>query len=98
MAKKYPAAELQSRFLYPASEAPVPVTITLASGQQIEGTLVWRDHFNIGIHRSDGSYRSWPLEQVKVAEHDPLAGHAALLPKYSDADVHNLFAYLESLQ
>jgi hypothetical protein len=27
-----------------------------------------------------------------------LAGHKALLEKYTDRDIHNLFAYLESLQ
>jgi hypothetical protein len=33
-----------------------------------------------------------------VSLKDPLAKHRELLTQYSNADVHNVFAYLESLQ
>jgi len=33
-----------------------------------------------------------------VAVHDPLAAHQALLNSITDADLHNLFAYLETLK
>jgi cytochrome c oxidase cbb3-type subunit III len=33
-----------------------------------------------------------------VRMEDKLAGHRALLPKYTDADIHNLTAYLVSLK
>ena len=34
----------------------------------------------------------------KVLREDKLAGHRALLPQYSDADIHNLAAYLVTLK
>jgi cytochrome c oxidase cbb3-type subunit 3 len=33
-----------------------------------------------------------------VEVHDPLAAHRALMRKYTNTDVHNLFAYLETLK
>jgi cytochrome c oxidase cbb3-type subunit 3 len=98
VAKKYRPAELQARFLYPESENPLPVTVTLASGARIQGTLAFEDHFDVGIHDKDGWYKSWPRDQVKLELHDPLAAHEELLAKYSNADIHNLFAYLETLK
>jgi hypothetical protein len=35
---------------------------------------------------------------VKVSVKDPLAKHHELITQYSNADLHNVFAYLESLQ
>ena len=43
-------------------------------------------------------YRSWRTSDVKFTIDDPLDAHAALLPKYTDADMHNLLAYLQTLQ
>jgi cytochrome c oxidase cbb3-type subunit 3 len=45
--------------------------------------------------KMEGALR--PRGQVQVEVHDPLAGHRALTEKYTDADIHNVFAYLESL-
>jgi cytochrome c oxidase cbb3-type subunit 3 len=47
---------------------------------------------------NDGWYHSWPASAVKIEVHDPLAAHAALLDKYTDADMHNIFTYLETLK
>jgi cytochrome c oxidase cbb3-type subunit 3 len=33
-----------------------------------------------------------------VEVHDPLAAHAELLKKYTDADMHNMLAYLVTLK
>ncbi len=49
-------------------------------------------------HGPGGVVQSWDRSQVKVEMHDPLAAHRALMPKYTDADIHNLFAYLETLK
>jgi hypothetical protein len=35
---------------------------------------------------------------VKVEVRDPLAVHHELLDQYTDADMHNIVAYLESLK
>ena len=98
LATKYAPPELQARFLYPESDAPLQATILLSSGLQIHGTLVDEDHFSVGVHDEQGWYHSWPRSQVQVQIVDPLAPHVALLAQYSNADIHNLFAYLETLK
>lgn len=105
IAKKYDAVTLQSRFLYPRPRSsdtqPVrpQVTITLASGQSFSGTLEFLDDFNVALHDASGDYHSFSRDaHVKVEVHDPLAAHAELLKKYSDADMHNLLAYLVTLR
>ncbi len=98
VASKYGPADLQAKFLYPETDEAPPVTITLRSGTRIQGKLVEQDHFYVGIHDQDGWYRSWPLDQVNVAIQDPLAAHVKQLGNYTNADIHNLFAYLETLK
>jgi cytochrome c oxidase cbb3-type subunit 3 len=97
IAKKYRPIDLQQRFLYPSKGAAKTATVK-DGGQTYEATLVHVDEFEIAITTKDGWYRSWPRDRVQVEIHDPLAAHRALMPKYTDADVHNLFAYLETLQ
>lgn len=97
IAKKYPPADLQSRFLYP-SGIEKTATVTTSSGEQFKGNLFYVDQFRIAIKDASGWYHSWPRSEVKVRIHDPLAAHLELLPKYSEAGMHNMFAYLETLQ
>jgi cytochrome c oxidase cbb3-type subunit 3 len=97
IATKYAPAELEARFLYPP-DVPVTATVSLASGKVVKGTLVHRDAFYIAILNEDGWYRSWPLQDVKVQVKDPLAGHLELLKTYKDKDIHDIFAYLETLK
>jgi cytochrome c oxidase cbb3-type subunit 3 len=73
-------------------------TVTLKDGQRFEGTVLHDDEFNIGITAQDGWYHSWPKSEVTIEMKDPLEAHRALMNKYTDADVHNLFAYLETLK
>lgn len=99
IAGKYSPLELQQRFLYPGAKAAKPTAVvTLPDGSKVEGTVAQMDEFTIAITGKDGWYRSWDLSRVKAEIHDPLAAHRALMPKYTDADVHNLFAYLETLK
>ena len=98
VAKKYEPLELETQMLYPRSNVQRTVTVTLPSGQTIEGPLVHLDEFTVALHDSAGWYRSFPLDKVKVSVHDPLAAHRMLLDKLSQADIHNLFAYMETLK
>jgi cytochrome c oxidase cbb3-type subunit 3 len=98
IAVKYSPIELQQRFLYPAKGSVRTATVKTADGKTVEGKLAHADEFQIAITDKDGWYRSWPRGQVQVEIHDPLAAHKALMPKYTDADIHNLFAYLETLK
>ena len=40
----------------------------------------------------------WRTADVKYAVSSPAEAHVDLLPKYTDEDVHNLMAYLETLR
>lgn len=83
--------------LYPRGVTPT-VTVTLSSGEKIQGKLVHVDEFNVALRDASGWYRSFSRSQVRVNIHDPLAAHQALLSKLTPDDMHNLFAYLETLK
>jgi cytochrome c oxidase cbb3-type subunit 3 len=95
--KKFSPIDLQSRFLYPNGSKST-VTVTTSDGKQFTGTLLHIDTFDIAMKDRDGWYHSWPRSQVKAEVHDPLEAHRQLLGQYTEDNVHNLFAYLESLQ
>lgn len=97
IAKKFTPLNLQSRFLYPGGAA-MTATVTTADGKQVRGKVARVDDFEIAVRDADGWYHSWPRSRVKVEIVDPLKAHRELLDQYSDKDVHNLFAYLETLQ
>jgi cytochrome c oxidase cbb3-type subunit 3 len=100
VARKYSPLDLQQRMLYPAGRggSRVTATVTLPNGQKIEGQVLSDDEFDIAITGSDGAYHAWPKSQVKVEIHDPLAAHRELFTKYTDADIHNLYAYMATLK
>jgi len=95
--RKYAPIMLQNRILYPAG-AKVSVTVTLPSGEKLEGALVNKDEFTVALRDPGGWYHSYALKNVKAEVHDPLEAHRAMLYKYTDQDVHNLFTYLESIK
>jgi len=99
IAGKYSPIDLQQDLVYPSSKKViVTASVTTSDGKRFEGPLANQDEFNIAINCQDGWYRSWPRDEVKVEIHDPLAAHRELTTKYSDADIHNVFAYLETLK
>lgn len=98
---KYSPIELEAHMLYPGRRKDGPHTtavVTLPSGEQIQGPLVHADDFVVALRDASGWYRSFSRDRVKVELQDPLAAHRELLPKLTQADVHNLFAYLETLK
>jgi cytochrome c oxidase cbb3-type subunit III len=105
IATKYSPIDLEARMLYPSGRRTTDNTgihttaiVTLPSGEQIKGQLVHADDFVVGLRDASGWYRSFSRDRVKVELQDPLAAHGELLDKLTQADVHNLFAYLESLK
>lgn len=97
VAKKYSPIDLESRFLYPRGARRTAI-VTPPDGKQITGELVHLDEFDVAVRDATGWYQSWPRKRVNVEIRDPLKAHRDLLAKYTDADIHNLFAYLESLK
>jgi mono/diheme cytochrome c family protein len=100
IANRFQPAALQARFLYPRGRGlrPSQVTVTLPSNQSMSGTLERIDDFTVGLRDSEGYYHSWPREGARVEIRDPLAEHANLLRQYTDADMHNVLAYLVTLK
>ncbi len=97
IASRLKGLELEEQMLYPKNAKP-KVTVTLASGQMIAGILQYLDEFTIGITDSDGAYRSWRIADVQYKVDPALNAHAELLSKYSDANIHDLMAYLQTLR
>jgi cytochrome c oxidase cbb3-type subunit III len=106
IARKYEPVTLQQRFLFPRSGgrgAPPPkraqVTVTVASGPRVSGTLEHIDDFHVSLRDGSGAYRSFQRgPAVKVEIDDPYAAHNRMLDEYTDTDIHNVVAYLETLQ
>jgi cytochrome c oxidase cbb3-type subunit 3 len=103
---RFQGLELVQRMLYPrsgrgAGPAPVgpDVTVTTRAGEVVTGKLAHRDEFTISLTDADGWNRSFPLVSVKVSGgEDPLRAHVEQLRRYTDRDMHNLYAYLQTLR
>ncbi len=112
IATKYEASVLMGRILYPGgrggrrargpatSPAARPqVTVTTRTGESFTGTQEYLDDFNVSLRDASGAYYSFERQDgLKLEVRDPLAGHVQLLKKFTDADLHNVLAYLETLK
>jgi mono/diheme cytochrome c family protein len=97
VATRFEGLQLEQRMLYPRG-AKSKVTVTLPSGEAVAGTLAYRDEFTIALRDVHGTYRSWRTDRVTFAVDDPAEAHVEQFPKYTDDDVHNLMAYLQTLK
>ena len=97
IASRHSPIDLEARMLYPAGK-PATAVVTLATGEQVKGEVKHIDDFVIGLRDASGWYRSFQRARMKVELQDPLAAHRELLERLTQADVHNLFAYLEALK
>jgi len=97
IAGKHPPIDLEARMLYPEGKHATAV-VTLPSGEQVKGEVKHADDFVIALRDGSGWYRSFRRDRVKVEVQEPLAAHRELLGRLTQADVHNLFAYLETLK
>ena len=113
IAGKMEPVALQSRFLYPKTQryfgtgdppdphAQKTVSVTLASGQTYSGKLDRIDDFSVSLTDQAGEHHAWLLESergINVQVNNPLQAHIDLLKQYTDADMHNILAYLETLK
>src|SRR3984885_109117 len=97
IASRYEGLQLEERMLYP-KDVKSKVTVTLASGEKVTGILAYQDEFTVGLRDATGTYRSWPTSAVKISVDAPVEAHVALFPKYTDDDIHNLMAYIQTLR
>ncbi len=100
---KYTPAALQQKFLFPGSglrgASKLIVSVKLRDGKTYSGDVVRLDDFNVTVRGADGVSRTFsrtPGTVVTIT--DPFAAHNALLKKYTDTDIHNLTAYLDTLK
>ena len=99
--KRFQGLALIQRMLYPSGRpapAPPKVTFTLASGQTIVAPLAGEDEFSITVFDPLGARQTYPRDAVKFTIADPLSAHFDQLARYTDTDMHNVYAYLESLK
>ena len=84
----------------PVQVKPTTVTVTLPSGEKVNGTLDRVDDFVVALTMPDGTRRSFSTrgDTPKVEIHDPLQPHKDLLRTYADQDIHNVTAYLVTLK
>ncbi len=97
IASRYEGLKLEQRMLFPEG-AKSTATVTLPSGEKVTGTLTYHDEFTISLRDSSGAWRSWPTSRVRYTIDSPVEGHVRLFPKYTDDDIHNLMAYLQTLR
>jgi mono/diheme cytochrome c family protein len=110
IASKYDPPSLQLKVVFPQNRAvprngatsarqPLTVTVTTASGESVTGIPIELDDFNVSLRDASGQYHSVARGPgVKVDKHDPYAAHVALLDEYTDKEIHDVVAYLETLQ
>ncbi len=108
---KYDPVSLQQKIVMPRASrygargpvdkgTAVTATVTLPSGEVVNGVLDRVDDFSISLTGDDGKLRTFERDNdvPKVELHDPLKRHTELLRQYTDADIHNLTAYLVTLK
>ena len=97
IASRFQGLQLEERMLYP-KHAKSTVEVVLASRQTISGTLEYLDEFTVGLIDQTGAYRSFRIRDVQYKVDEPVKAHVRLFSMYTDADIHNLMAYLQTLQ
>jgi mono/diheme cytochrome c family protein len=79
----------------------VKVTVRLPGGQSVSGALVRVTDFDVTLYDpAIGELRTWPRngDTPAVTITDPLQAHIDLWTKWTDADMHNMTAYLVGLK
>ena len=104
VANRLKGLTLLQRMLYPgggrggSAVSGATATVTTRSGETVTGKLVYRDEFTIALTDASGWHRSWPTNQVTFTVNNPLDAHTDQLGKYTDEDMHNVLAYLQTLR
>jgi len=76
------------------------VSVTLPSGESVEGRLVQIDDFLVTVGLADGTVRTFRRDEdvPNVEVHDPMKAHRDLMAVYTDKDIHDVTAYLVTLK
>jgi cytochrome c oxidase cbb3-type subunit 3 len=99
--KRLQGLNLLRRMLYPTGgpgSSSAKATFLLPSGQTVVAPVVSEDDFSVTVLDPTGTRQTYQRSAVKVKVDDPLNAHFDQLGKYTDADMHSVYAYLESLK
>lgn len=96
IASRFEGLELEERLLYPR-DATRRVTVTTPSGERLSGVLAYNDEFTLAMRDGDGAWHSWRVENIRYTIDSPVDAHVELFGRYTDDDIHNLMAYLQTL-
>ena len=94
---KYSAIDLEAQMLYPEGNFKT-AKITTKSGEIVEGKLNHLDEFSVAITDADGWFHAYAPNEVKVEVTDKLAVHRALLNTLTQKQMHDLYAYVHTLE
>lgn len=97
VATKYKPFDLQTKIAFPAGAKPA-LSVRTGAGEEFHGEEVYADEFWVALKDKNGWTHTWKRSQVQVHEDDPLAGHVKLLHRMSDGNLHDVFAFLETLK
>jgi cytochrome c oxidase cbb3-type subunit 3 len=99
--------DLQAVELYPEARSydfsgthpPRQVTVILADGKKLTGSLKHLDDFYVSLEDAQGQYHSIAITKgVKAVVEDKLVFHRKMLDHYTDKQIHDLTAYLVTLK
>jgi cytochrome c oxidase cbb3-type subunit III len=97
VAGKYSAIDLEAQMLYPEGNFKT-AKVTTKSGEVVEGKLNHLDEFSVAITDANGWFHAYSRNEVKVEVTDKLAAHRALLDKLTQKQMHDLYAYVHTLE
>jgi len=97
VATRFTGLQLEQQMLYPRN-VKSKVTVKTRSGESLAGTLEYEDEFTIGMKDAAGVYHSWPVNAITFQIARPLEAHVTAMSKYTDDDIHNVLAYIQSLK
>jgi cytochrome c oxidase cbb3-type subunit III len=84
----------------PPASKPVMATVTLATGEKVSGRLARLDDFLVTLVLDDATTRTIPRKGAipKIQVQDPLAKHRELLGVLTNANMHDVTAFLSTLK
>ncbi|MEO6804059.1 MAG: cytochrome c [Granulicella sp.] len=97
VATRYTGLQLEEQMLYPRNVKST-VTVKTHSGKTFSGTLEYQDEFTIGLKDASGAYFSWPAATITFKVDRPVEEHVTAMTKYTDDDIHNVLAYIQTLK
>jgi len=97
IATRYTGLQLEEQMLYPRN-VKSKVTVKTHTGKTFAGTLEYQDEFTIGLKDESGTYHSWPTTAITFQVDKPVEAHVAAMIKYTDDDIHNVLAYIQTLK